>query len=147
MQRNAGRTHKEGLGMTPTTEQNKQLVIDYLEAFTSFDAERYERYLAPDPSYQVGMTVHKGREGFAEVAHYGRVLYPHGHEGHTVRCITAEGDWVSVLMTVDATTNKGVSYRNDYGLFFEFEDGLIKTQVEILDFRVAANAFDLSALV
>ena len=35
---------------------------------------------------------------------------------------------------------------NLYALFFEVRDGTIHTQVEMLDFRVSAEQFDLSVL-
>jgi hypothetical protein len=37
-------------------------------------------------------------------------------------------------------------YENLYGMFYEVVDGRIHTQVELLDFRVAQEQFDLSAL-
>ena len=132
--------------MATDTERNKQIVLDFLDAFTTFDAERYEPFLAEDPVYQVGMTVHQGRAGFADVARFGRILYPNGQDRRTVRYVAAEGDVVAMLVTIDATTNSGASYTNDYALFFVLEHGKIKLQVEILDFRVSADKFDLSAL-
>ena len=53
---------------------------------------------------------------------------------------------VAVLLTRRAVTNKGEDYENVYGMFFEIVDGKIQTQVELLDFRVAADKFDLSVL-
>lgn len=43
-------------------------------------------------------------------------------------------------------TNKVEDYENIYGMFFEVRDGKIHTQVELLDFRVSTEKFDLSAL-
>lgn len=127
-------------------EKNKQIVRDFIDAYISFDAETYGRYLAPDPTYQVGVNVHPGKDGFLEVAKYGRLLYPNGMEKRTIQHIIGEGDVVSVLMTVEATTNAGKAYKNDYALFFELEEGLIKRQVELMDFRVSTDKFDLSVL-
>ena len=45
-----------------------------------------------------------------------------------------------------APTNKVEDYENLYALFFEVIDGKIHTQVEMLDFRVSAEKFDLTAL-
>ncbi len=132
--------------MTAETERNKQIVLEFLDAYTTFDPERYERFLTANPTYQVGVTVHEGRQGFADVARFGRILYPTGQDRRTLEHVIAEGNVVSVLMTVDATTNSGASYTNDYAVFFELEDGLIARQVELLDFRVSADKFDLSAL-
>ena len=127
-------------------EKNKQIVREFLDAYTTFDVERYEPMLAPDPTYQVGASIHPGKEGFVEVAKYGRLLYPNGFEKRTIQHIIGEGDVISVLMTVEATTNANKAYKNDYALFFELENGLIKRQVEILDFRVSSDKFDLSVL-
>jgi ketosteroid isomerase-like protein len=127
-------------------EKNKKIVREFLDAYTTFDTERYEPMLAPNPTYQVGASIHPGKEGFLEVAKFGRLLYPNGFEKRTIQHIIGEGDVVSVLMTVEATTNANKAYKNDYALFFELEDGLIKRQVEILDFRVSADKFDLSVL-
>jgi ketosteroid isomerase-like protein len=127
-------------------ETNKQIVRDFIDAYTSFDTEKYEPYLAPNPTYQVGVSVHEGKEGFLRVAKYGRLLYPNGFDKHTIQHIIGEGDTVAVLMTVEATTNAGNAYRNDYALFFELQDGLIKRQVELMDFRVSTDKFDLSVL-
>ncbi len=127
-------------------QKNKQVVLEFLEAFTTFDPAQYEHYLTENPTYQVGMTVHEGRPGFADVARFGRILYPHGQRKRTLHRVVAEGDSVAVLMTVEATTNKGADYENIYALMFDLEDGLIARQTEILDFRVSSDKFDLSAL-
>jgi hypothetical protein len=71
--------------MSEASETNKALVLEYMDAFRTFDPARYERYLAENPTYMAGMNI--------------RVI-----------------------------------------------DGKIATQVEMLDFRVAADKFDLSAL-
>ena len=60
--------------------------------------------------------------------------------------VVADGDWVAVLLKRRARTNKVKDYQNLYGMFYEVIDGKIATQVELLDFRVAADKFDLSAL-
>ena len=59
-------------------EKNKEIVLAFLEDFTTFDAAVYEPYLTENPVYWVGMTKHEGREGFAQVAYFGRTLYPTG---------------------------------------------------------------------
>ena len=128
------------------TEKNKQIVLAFLEDFTTFDAEVYEPYLTENPVYWVGMTKHDGREGFAQVAYFGRTLYPNGQESRTIHHIVAEGDVVAVLMTIKAITNAGKDYENTYAVHFELEDGKIASQVEIMDFRVSSDKFDLSAL-
>ena len=56
----------------------------------------------------------------------------------TRRALPRSGAWTP--------TNKVDDYENLYTLFFEVLDGTIHTQVEMLDFRVSAEKFDLSAL-
>ena len=128
------------------TEKNKQVVLEFLEAFTTFDPAVYEPYLTEHPVYQVGMTRHDGREGFGTVAYFGRTLYPNGQESREIHHIVAEGDVVAVLMTIKAVTNAGKDYENTYAVHFELEDGKIASQVELMDFRVSGDKFDLSAL-
>src|SRR3954470_23064121 len=111
--------------------RNKQVVLEFLDAYTTFDPAVYERYLTEHPHYQVGLTQHPGREGFAEVARYARLLYPTGQDRRTIHHVVSEGDAVAVFMTVDATTNAGKSYTNDYAVFFVLEDGRIAKQIEM----------------
>jgi ketosteroid isomerase-like protein len=132
--------------MMADTEKNKQVVLEFLEAFTTFDPAVYEPYLTENPVYWVGMTRHEGRAGFGQVAHYGRTLYPNGQESREIHHIVAEGDVVAVLMTIKAITNAGKDYENTYAVHFELDDGKIASQVEIMDFRVSNDKFDLSAL-
>jgi ketosteroid isomerase-like protein len=133
--------------MTPETELNKALVLEYLEAFRTFDPSRYEPYLADDPLYRAGMNVRRGREAFRANTEAGKLLYPRPEEAVVeVEAAIADGDWVAVLLTRFAVTNKGEDYENVYGMFFEIVDGKIQTQVELLDFRVSTEKFDLSVL-
>ena len=102
--------------MTTLAERNKALVVEYLVAFRA-NTEA------------------------------GRLLYPKPDEAvvkHEV--VLADDRWVSVLLTRRAVTNKREDYENVYAMFFEIVDGKIQTEVELLDFRVAAEKFDLSVL-
>jgi ketosteroid isomerase-like protein len=133
--------------VTTQAERNKALVVEYLEAYRTFDPQRYEPYLAENPLYRAGMNVRRGREAFRANTEAGKLLYPKPDEAiveHEV--VLADDRWVSVLLTRRAETNKGEDYENVYGMFFEIVDGKIQTQVELLDFRVAADMFDLSVL-
>jgi ketosteroid isomerase-like protein len=133
--------------MTTQAERNKALVLEYLEAYRTFDPERYEPYLADDPVYRAGMNVRSGRDAFRANTEAGKLLYPKPDEAVVeVEAAIADGDWVSVLLMRRAVTNKGEDYENVYGMFFEIVDGKIQTQVELLDFRVSTEKFDLSVL-
>lgn len=121
-------------------------VREYRDAFSSFDPERFEPMLVDDPTYHAGMAMRTGKAAFRQNTGSGRVLYPFGALRSTERRAIAEGDWVAMLLEREAITNKGAHYDNIYTFFFEVRGDKIATQVEILDFRVSNDKFDLSAL-
>jgi ketosteroid isomerase-like protein len=129
-----------------TGAENLALVRRYREAFSSFEPERYEPFLATEPVYHAGMTMRRGREAYRQNTGSGRVLYPYGALRSTERRALADGDWVAVLTEREAITNTTAHYENTYAMFYEVLDGRIATQVEILDFRVSNDKFDLAAL-
>ena len=131
---------------TDTPDRNRQIVREYREAFSTFDPERYGPFLAPEPTYHAGMTKRVGQAAYHQNTGAGRVLYPHGALRSDTRREIADGDWVAQLIDREAITNKGEHYENVYGMFFELRDGLIATQVELMDFRVSTEKFDLTAL-
>jgi ketosteroid isomerase-like protein len=129
------------------TDENRAFVLKYMEAFGTLDPDVYDPYLAENPTYMAGMNIRQGREAFHANTNAGRVLYPRPAEAHNeILAVLADGDWVSVLLKRRAVTNKVDDYENLYGMFFEVRDGRIQTQVELLDFRVALDKFDLTAL-
>lgn len=129
------------------TERNRAMVLEYLDAFATFDPDRYFPYLAEDPVYIAGANVRRGRAAFKANTDAGRLLYPHPETAtRELIAVLADGDWVAVLLRRRAVTNKVDDYENIYGMFYEINDGKIVTQVELLDFRVSAEKFDLSVL-
>ena len=133
--------------MSDATEANKALVREYLEAFRTFDPDRYFPYLAEHPTYRAGMNTYQGREAFKANTDAGKVLYPKPEEAEVEElAMLADGDSVSALLLRRAETNKVKDYENLYAMFFEVRDGKIQTQVEMLDFRVSTDKFDLSVL-
>jgi ketosteroid isomerase-like protein len=93
------------------------------------------------------MNTYQGRAAFEANTDAGRILYPKPDEAEVEELVMlADGDWVSALLLRRAETNKVKDYENIYAMFFEIRDGKIQTQVEMLDFRVAMDKFDLSAL-
>jgi ketosteroid isomerase-like protein len=129
------------------TERNKAFVLEYMQAFRTFDPDVYFPYLADDPVYMAGMNVRRGRDAFQANTDAGRLLYPDpGSAINEHLAILADGDWVAVLLRRRARTNKVDDYENLYGMFYEVIDDRIHTQVELLDFRVAQEMFDLSVL-
>jgi hypothetical protein len=133
--------------MTPQEQANLDFVLEYLEKFGTFDPAQYDPYLAEEPTYMAGMNIRKGRDAFHANTDAGRLLYPRPEEAtREMLATTASGDWVSLLFIRRAPTNKVDDYENLYTLFFEVRDRKIHTQVEMLDFRVSAEKFDLSVL-
>ena len=129
------------------SDANKQLVLEYMEAFRTFDPDRYFPYLAENPTYMAGMNIRQGREAFKANTDAGKLLYPRPEAAVNEHlAVIAEGDWVAVLLKRRAPTNKVDDYENIYGMFYEVRDGKIQTQVELMDFRVSTEKFDLSVL-
>jgi ketosteroid isomerase-like protein len=127
--------------------RNRALVLEYMEAFRTFDTDVYFPYLADEPVYMAGMNIRRGRDAFKANTDAGRILYPDPESAtNELLAVVADGDWVAVLLKRRARTNKVDDYENLYGMFYEVVDGRIHTQVELLDFRVAQEQFDLSAL-
>ena len=129
------------------TAANKALVAEYMDAFGTFDPDVYYPYLAENPTYMAGMNIRQGREAFKANTDAGKLLYPRPDEAvNEILATIAEGDWVAVLLKRRAPTNKVEDYENIYGMFFEIKAGKIHTQVELLDFRVSSDKFDLTVL-
>ena len=133
--------------MSERSARNKAVVLEYMEAFRTFDPERYFPYLADDPLYMAGMNIRRGRDAFKANTDAGKLLYPHPEAAtNEVIAVLADGDWMAVLLKRRAETNKVKDYENIYGMFYEVIDGKIHTQVELMDFRVSNEKFDLSVL-
>ena len=133
--------------MSEQSERNKALVLEYMEKFRTFDPEEYFPYLVENPTYLAGANEYHGREAFQANTDAGKLLYPKPDEAvNEYLAVLADGDWVAVLLKRRAVTNTGADYENIYTMFYEVKDGLIHTQVEMLDFRVSTDLFDLSVL-
>ena len=133
--------------MSEQSERNKALVLEYMEKFRTFDPEQYFPYLVEEPTYMAGANVYHGRDSFKANTDAGMLLYPKPDEAvNEYLAVLADGDWVAVLLKRRAVTNTGADYENVYTMFYEVRDGLIHTQVEMLDFRVSTDLFDLSVL-
>lgn len=107
--------------MTSMSEQNKQVVLDFIEAFSRGDADAAEACLAPD-----AVTIAKG---------FGKLSGPRSHElivattrafrdlipaglRPTFHSVIAEGDQVAVEFEGDATLANGQRYCNQYCMVF-----------------------------
>jgi hypothetical protein len=141
-----GRTGGDGTE-NDQSERNKALVLEYMKAFGTFDPDVYFPYLAERPTYVAGMNVRQGREAFKANTDAGKALYPNPEAATNEHlAVLADGAWVAVLLMRRAETNKVKDYENIYGMFYAVIDGKVQTQVELMDFRVALEKFDLSVL-
>lgn len=110
-------------------EQDKRLVLKFIEAMGASDAETAAPCLAED-----AFTLAKGFSKFAGVRHYETIvgtinsfkkLVPTGLRP-TVHTVTAEAGRVVVEFEGDAVTCEGKPYCNQYCMVFTVQDGKIK---------------------
>lgn len=122
------------------SEQNKQVVVKFLEAMGRSDAAAAAPCLAPD-----AFTLAKGFGKFAGVRHHDvilatidafRKLVPSGLSP-AIHTITAEGDRVVVEFEGNATLSNGKSYNNQYCMVFTLRDGKIKQANEYFCTKLA----------
>jgi ketosteroid isomerase-like protein len=112
------------------SEQNKAIVIKFIEAFSDGDAVTAETCLAPG-----AMTIAKGfgklsgprtRELIIATTAAFKDTIPTGLQPRFLTT-TAEGNRVAVEFEGNAALSNGESYCNQYCMVFTMEDGLIKT--------------------
>jgi ketosteroid isomerase-like protein len=111
------------------SEQNKAVVIRFIEAMGCSDGATAATCLAPD-----AFTLAKGFGKFAGVRRYDTIvgtidafkkLVPTGLRPE-FKSITAEGDRVVVEFEGNATTCDGKPYNNQYCMVFTLAEGRIK---------------------
>ena len=111
------------------SEQNKQVVLNFINAMGKGDAEEAAPCLAPD-----AFTLAKGFVKFAGVRQHDlilatigafRKLVPEGMQP-VIQSVTAEGDRVVVEFEGNATLSNGASYCNQDCMVFTLQGGRIK---------------------
>ena len=111
------------------SEQNKQVAIGFIEAFSRGDAEAAKAYLAPD-----AVTIAKGFGKLSGARSYEIIvattgafkdLIPTGLRP-TFCSVTAEGERVVVEFEGNATLANGERYGNQYCMVFTLCDAKIK---------------------
>ena len=111
------------------SEQNKQVVLKFIEAMGASDAESAAPCLAED-----AFTLAKGFSKFAGIRRYETIvgtidafkkLVPTGLRP-TVHTVTAEGERVVVEFEGNAVTCEGKPYCNQYCMVFTMRNGKIK---------------------
>jgi ketosteroid isomerase-like protein len=142
--RSPGRTGT--MASNRTRDENVELVLQWLEAYCTFDPSKYEHLLADEPYYRPNRHEYRGKEGFAEIARIARHFYPNGLT-REVEAAVVDGDTVAMRVITRAVTNKGVDYENNYALFFELTAaGKILKQYEYLDTDYSNQMFDRTGL-
>lgn len=111
------------------SEQNKKIVLRFLEATGNNDAATIEACVDPD-----GVSVAKGTSKFTGSRRFGtniastietfERIIPTGMR-YTFHSATAEGDRVVVEAEGDAVTHDGTPYRNQYCFVCRVKDGKV----------------------
>ena len=111
------------------SEQNKRVVVDFIEAFSRGDTDGAKACLAPDAiTYAKGFGKLSGPRSYELiVATTGafKDLIPTGLRPQ-FRTVTAEGNRVAVEFEGDATLANGERYCNQYCMVFTLEGGKVK---------------------
>jgi ketosteroid isomerase-like protein len=117
------------IGGTEMSDDNKNVVLTFIDAMGSGDAARAERCLTQDV-----FTLAKGYSKFAGVRRRDVILetiasfrqdLPTGLRPK-ILTVTAEGERVIVEFEGDAVTSQGRPYRNQYCMVFSMEGSKIK---------------------
>lgn len=119
---------------------NQQLVLDFLDAFATYDPDQFLHFMTDDPTWRVFQSERRGRQAIADLAAIAGGLYPTG-AAREIQAVVSEGDRVVVQSILRAVTNKGEDYENYYVLIFELRDGLIDTVWEYLNLVYAQSKF------
>jgi ketosteroid isomerase-like protein len=128
-----------------TTEQNKSIVREFLDVFSTGDVPRILERLHDDATWAVLGKV-EGFAGTRSKAEMGTLLegvvtmYKAGALRLTPRELTAEGDRVVVEAEGYGELTNGRVYNPQYVLVFEIADGKVKRVREYLDTQ---HAFDI----
>jgi ketosteroid isomerase-like protein len=135
------------------SEQNKEVVLKFIRAFSDGDAETAKTCLAPD-----ALTIAKGFGKLSGPRPYELIvattaafkeLIPTGLRP-TFHTVTAEGDRVAVEFEGNATLVNGESYCNQYCMVFTLAEGRIKNVNEyyctiLADDRIGPLLADVEA--
>ena len=123
-----------------TALTNQEIVLEFLEAFATYDPDKFLHFMTDDPTWRVFQNERRGRKAIADLAAVAASLYPTG-AAREIQAVVSEGDKVVVQSILRAVTNKGEDYENYYVLIFELRDGLIDTVWEYLNLVYAQSKF------
>lgn len=126
-------------------EANKQLVREFMAAFSTGDVDKILPCLADDAEYWISGTI-QGMSGSYDKESLGQLLsgvtsvYSNGALALTPLEMTAEGDRVAAEAESFAELKNGKTYGCKYHYLFVIEDGKIRQVKEYLDTK---HAFDI----
>ncbi len=117
-------------------EENKQLVLDWVEALSAGDADRTCSFYAPALRYFVvgdwPLGGDFGRDYMEQNCRDVFKVFPQGLKFKAER-IVAEGDWVCLEMRSHGQHVSGRTYANHYSYWLEIKDGKFTQLREWLD--------------
>lgn len=128
----SGSAHKK------VEQQNKDLVAEFMEVFSTGDVDKILSYLAESATWWVGGTLEgisgtKNKEEFGEMLAGLSTLTTTGAIRLTPLAWTAEGSRVAVETESYSELKNGRIYNNLYHFVFEVRDGRIERIKEFLD--------------
>ena len=110
---------------------NGQLQIKISEKFAKGDFEFTDMYLADDIKWNIlGETSIEGKEQVLEVS---KMLQLEYFPVITIKNVIAEGNYVVIESTGEATTKNGKPYNQTYCDVFKFKEGQLKEVSTYLD--------------
>jgi len=118
-------------------DQNKQLVTDFLEAFSSGDVDRTLSFLSETATWWVAGTM-EGISGTMDKESFRKTLagqsaFTKAGVQLTPKAWTAQGDRVAVETESYSELKNGRVYNNLYHFLFVVRDGKIEAAKEYLD--------------
>lgn len=119
-------------------ETNKQLILNFMETFSTGNIDAFMSYLSESATWWVagnieGISGEKGMQAFREMNSGIASTTKTGAIRLTPLAITAEGNRVAVETESYCELNNGRVYNNLYHFLFVIEDGKIQKVKEFLD--------------
>ncbi|MBP8232154.1 MAG: nuclear transport factor 2 family protein [Rhizorhabdus sp.] len=129
-----------------TTEANKALIRDFLEAFSSGDVDRLKTMMTDDGTWWVsgsieGMSGSYGRDPLADLLRAVKPVYKEGSLRITPTSMIAEADRVAVEASCEEELADGRIYANRYHFLFEIADEKVQRVKEYMDTLHAKETF------
>ena len=133
-----------------TTEANKRIAREFVEATFARDAGRVAAVLADDVTYTIGGNHPRFRRVWnkADWCRYLELPTPFEKQLElTIHSITAEGDQVALeAESYGIISVSGEVYNNHYHFFFIIKDGLIRRIREYMDTHHVNDVLPLPAM-